>query len=167
MNQCNDTTQQPNTLETLKNGQIDTSTKVTLLDMVKGILLAVLIIALLLFITTLQQAHPKNSLLLVAGMGQNNATTKLTAAKPSRQSLAIFVPKINPTTNRTIATGTKTRHIFSLSHHEEVISYGGFIDLIKDLYGNKSSRLLTVVTSRHLLIGGQKITKLTGVANHG
>ena len=109
----------------------------------------------------------KNSLPLVAGMMDNNATTKLTAAKPSRNLLAIFVPKINPTTNRTIATGAKTRHIFSLSHHEEVISYGGFIDLIKDLYGNKSSRLLTVVTSRHLLIGGQKATKLTGIANHG
>ena len=167
MNQYKDTTQQPNTLETLKTAQNDNRTKVTLLDVIKSILLAVLIIALLLFITTLQQAHPKNSLLLVADMMDNNATTKLTAAKPSRQSLAIFVPKINPTTNRTIATGTKTRHIFSLSHHEEVISYGGFIDLIKDLYGNKSSRLLTVVTIRHLLIGGKKITKLTGVANHG
>ena len=167
MNRYKDTIQTLDTLKAQNKRQIDTSTKVTLLDVIKSILLAVLIIALLLFITTLQQAHPKNSLLLVADMMDNNATTKLTAAKPSRQSLAIFVPKINPTTNRTIATGTKTRHIFSLSHHEEVISYGGFIDLIKDLYGNKSSRLLTVVTSRHLLIGGQKITKLTGVANHG
>ena len=166
MNQYKDTTQQPNTLETLKTAQNDNHTKVTLLDMIKSILLAVLMIGLLLLISSYHQAHPKNSLLLVADMMDNNATTKLTAAKPSRQSLAIFVPKINPTTNRTIATGTKTRHIYSLPTRE-VISYGGFIDLIKDLYGNKSSRLLTVVTSRHLLIGGQKITKLTGVANHG
>lgn len=165
MNHYKDTTYNQNTLETPKNGQIDTSTKVTLLDCVKSILLAVLMIGLLLLISSYHQAHPKNNLLLVAGMGQNNATTKLTAVKPSRQSLAIFVPKINPTTNRTIATGAK-RHIYSLPTRE-VISYGGFIDRIKDLYGNKSSRLLTVVTSRHLLIGGQKITKLTGVANHG
>ena len=163
MNQYKDTTQQPNTLETLKNGQNDNHTKVTLLDMVKSILLAVLMIGLLLLISSYHQAHPKNNLLLVADMMDNNATTKLTAAKPSRQSLAIFVPKINPTTNRTIATGAKKRHIYSLPTRE-VISYGGFIDRIKDLYGNKSSRLLTVVTSRHLLIGGQKITKLTGVA---
>ena len=94
MNQYKDTTQQPNTLETLKNGQNDNHTKVTLLDMVKSILLAVLMIGLLLLISSYHQAHPKNNLLLVAGMGQNNATTKLLAVKPSRHSLAIFVPKI-------------------------------------------------------------------------
>ena len=61
MNQYKDTIQQPNTLETPKNGQIDTSTKVTLLDMVKSILLAVLMIGLLLLISSYHQAHPKNS----------------------------------------------------------------------------------------------------------
>lgn len=167
MNQYKDTTQTTTALKAQNKRQIDTSTKLSLLDVIKSILLAVLMIGLLLLISSYHQAHPKNSLLLVADMMDNNATTKLTAVKPSRHSLAIFVPKINPTTNRTIAAGAKTRHIFSLSHNEEVISYGGFIDRIKNLYGNKSSRLLTVVTSRHLLIGGQKITKLTGVVSHG
>ena len=36
----------------------------------------------------------KNSLPLVAGMMDNNATTKLQAVKPNRHSLAIFIPKI-------------------------------------------------------------------------
>ena len=90
MNQYKDTTQQPNTLETLKNGQIDTSAKVTLLDVIKSILLVVLIIALLLFITTLQQAHPKNSLLLVAGMGQNITLSKTNSDTPNRYPLAFF-----------------------------------------------------------------------------
>ncbi len=166
MNQYKDTTQQPNTLETLKNGQIDTSTKVTLLDVVKSILLAVLIIALLLFITTLQQAHPKNSLPLGVGVIDNSATTKYSAAKPSRHSLAIFVPKINPTTNRTYNTGA-IRHIYTLAQHGIVASYGGFIDLIKDRHGNKSSRLNTVVTSRRPLMGGHKLTKYSGVTRNG
>ena len=166
MNQYKDTTQQPNTLETLKTAQNDNRTKVTLLDMVKSILLAVLIIALLLFITTLQQAHPKNSLLLVADMMDNNATTKLTAAKPSRQSLAIFVPKINPTTNRTIATGAK-RHIYSLLHHGVIASYGGLIRPNKRPFtGNKSSRLVTVVETRPPFLSvGIQTTKLLGGHN--
>ena len=164
MNQCNDTTQQPNTLQTLKNGQIDTSTKVTLLDVIKSILLAVLIIALLLFITTLQQAHPKNSLLLVAGMGQNNATTKLLAVKPSRHSLAIFVPKIYGATNPIIATGAK-RHIYSLLpiQNGSNASYGGLIrpNTIAFMV-NKSRRLVAFVETRHPFLMGGKTTKLQG-----
>ena len=68
MNHYKDTAQQPNTLETLKNGQIDTSTKVTLLDMVKSILLAVLMIGLLLLISSYHQAHPKNNLQSVSAL---------------------------------------------------------------------------------------------------
>ena len=94
MNQYKDTTQQPNTLETLKNGQNDNHTKVTLLDVIKSILLAVLIIALLLFITTLQQAHPKNSLLLVADMMDNkDLSNNHVSGKAKPQLLAFFVPK--------------------------------------------------------------------------
>ena len=165
MNQYKDTTQQPNTLETLKTAQNDNRTKVTLLDVIKSILLAVLIIALLLFITTLQQAHPKNSLLLVADMMDNNATTNHTTAKPSRHSLAIFVPRINPTTNRTIAAGAK-RHIFSLSHNEEVISYDGLMGVNTRPKGNSPSRLYAVVQSRHPLplVNVTNLTKHTGVA---
>ena len=169
MNRYKDTIQTLDTLKAQNKRQIDTSTKVPLLDMVKSILLAVLIIALLLFITTLQQAHPKNSLLLVADMMDNNATTKHITAKPSRHSLAIFVPKINPTTNRTIAAGAKTRHIFSLSHNEEVISYDGLMGVNTRPKGNSPSRLCAVVQSRHPL-PLVKVTNLTnhiGVVSHG
>lgn len=167
MNQYKDTPLTLNALRTPKKRQINTKSKITFHDVIKSILIALFMVGLLLLISSNQQAYPKNSLPSMAGVMHNNATTKLTAAKPSRHSLAIFVPKINPTTNRTIATGAKTRHIYSLSHNEEVISYGGFIDRIKDLYGNKSSRLLTVVTSRRPLMGGQKTTKLTEVVSHG
>lgn len=129
MNQCNDTTYNPNTLQTPKNGQIDTSTKVTLLDMVKSILLAVLIIALLLFITTLQQAHPKNSLLLVAGMGQNITLSKTNSDTPNRYPLAFFMPKYRLTSqvsdNLSI---THLTHFTGLNRHtyaQSVTSYGG------------------------------------------
>ena len=129
MNQCNDTTQQPNTLETLKNGQIDTSTKVTLLDMIKSILLAVLIIALLLFITTLQQAHPKNSLLLVAGMGQNITLSKTNSDTPNRYPLAFFMPKYRLTSQVSDNLSvTHLTHFTGLNRHtyaQSVTSYGG------------------------------------------
>lgn len=167
MHQYKDTTHSPNTLETLKNGQIDTSTKVTFSDVIKSILLAVLMIGLLLLISSYHQAHPKNSLLLVAGMGQNNATTKLKAVKPNRHSLAIFVPKINPTTNRTIATGTNTPHILYISKNGYISAMGGFIDRIKNHCGNKSSRLSAVVTTRPPLNGlGVNLTKLKGGHYH-
>ena len=93
MNQYKDTTYNPNTLETLKNGQIDTSTKVTLLDMVKSILLAVLMIGLLLLISSYHQAHPKNNLQSVAGVIDNKDLSKSHSGQASRYSLAFFVPK--------------------------------------------------------------------------
>ena len=165
MNHYKDTTQQPNALETPKNGQIDTSTKVTLLDTVKSILLAVLMIGLLLLISSYHQAHPKNNLLLVAGMGQNNATTKLLAVKPSRHSLAIFVPKIYGATNPIIATGAK-RHIYSLLpiQNGSNASYGGLIrpNTIAFMV-NKSSRLVTVVETRPPFLSvGIQTTNLLG-----
>lgn len=129
MNQYKDTTYNPNTLETPKNGQIDTSKKVTLLDVIKSILLAVLIIALLLFITTLQQAHPKNSLLLVAGMGQNITLSKTNSDTPNRYPLAFFMPKYRLTSqvsdNLSI---THLTHFTGLNRHtyaQSVTSYGG------------------------------------------
>ena len=94
MNQYKDTTHKPNTLETLKNGQIDTSTKVTLLDMVKSILLAVLMIGLLLLISSYHQAHPKNNLQSVAGVIDNKDLSKTISGQASRYSLAFFVPKL-------------------------------------------------------------------------
>ena len=129
MNQYKDTTQQPNTLETLKNGQNDNHTKVTLLDMVKSILLAVLIIALLLFITTLQQAHPKNSLLLVAGMGQNITLSKTNSDTPNRYPLAFFMPKYRLTSQVSDNLSvTHLTHFTGLNRHtyaQSVTSYGG------------------------------------------
>ena len=112
MNQYKDTTQQPNTLETLKNGQIDTSTKVTLLDMVKSILLAVLMIGLLLLISSYHQAHPKNSLQSVAGMGQNKDLSKNNSGQASRYSLAFFAPKYRLTSQVT--------DIDSATHHPKL-----------------------------------------------
>ena len=94
MNQYKDTTQTTTALKAQNKQQIDTSTKVTLLDVIKSILLAVLIIALLLFITTLQQAHPKNSLLLVADMMDNkDLSNNHVSGKAKPQLLAFFVPK--------------------------------------------------------------------------
>ena len=93
MNQYKDTTQQPNTLETLKTAQNDNHTKVTLLDMVKSILLAVLMIGLLLLISSYHQAHPKNNLQSVAGVIDNKDLSKSHSGQASRYPLAFFVPK--------------------------------------------------------------------------
>ena len=108
----------------------------------------------------------KNSLPLVAGMMDNNATTKLLAVKPSRHSLAIFVPKIYGATNPIIATGAK-RHIYSLLHHGVIASYGGLIRPNKRPFtGNKSSRLVTVVETRPPFLSvGIQTTKLLGGHN--
>ena len=129
MNRYKDTIQTLDTLKAQNKRQIDTSTKVTLLDVIKSILLAVLIIALLLFITTLQQAHPKNSLLLVAGMGQNITLSKTNSDTPNRYPLAFFMPKYRLTSqvsdNLSI---THLTHFTGLNRHtyaQSVTSYGG------------------------------------------
>lgn len=105
----------------------------------------------------------KNSLPLVAGMMDNNATTKLIAVKPNRNLLAIFVPKIHRATNFMIATGAK-RHIYSLLHYGVIASYGRLIRPNKRPFtGNKSSRLLAVVETRPPFLSvGIQTTKLIG-----
>ena len=107
-----------------------------------------------------------NRLPLVAGMMDNNVTTKLLAVKPSRNLLAIFVPKIYGATNPIIATGAK-RHIYSLLHHGVIASYGGLIRPNKRPFtGNKSSRLVTVVETRPPFLSvGIQTTKLLGGHN--
>ena len=129
MNKYKATTQQPNTLETLKTAQNDNRTKLSLLDVIKSILLAVLIIALLLFITTLQQAHPKNSLLLVAGMGQNITLSKTNSDTPNRYPLAFFMPKYRLTSQVSDNLSvTHLTHFTGLNRHtyaQSVTSYGG------------------------------------------
>ena len=107
----------------------------------------------------------KNSLPLVAGMMDNNATTKLLAVKPSRNLLAIFVPKIHRATNFMIATGAK-RHIYSLLHYGVIASYGGLIrpNTIAFMV-NKSRRLVAFVETRRPFLMGGKTTKLQGGHN--
>nr|WP_313012767.1 hypothetical protein [Moraxella sp. CTOTU48841] len=169
MNQYKDTTQTTTALKAQNKRQIDSQTKVTFHDVAKSILIAFFIVGLLLLISSYQSAYPKNNLPNMAAMNNNSTTTKHITAKPSRHSLAIFVPKINPTTNRTIAAGAKTRHIFSLSHNEEVISYDGLMGVNTRPKGNSPSRLCAVVQSRHPL-PLVKVTNLTnhiGVVSHG
>jgi hypothetical protein len=93
MHQYKDTTYNPNTLETPKNGLIDTSTKVTFSDVIKSILLAVLMIGLLLIVSSYHQAHPKNNLQSVAGVIDNKDLSKSHSGQASRYPLAFFVPK--------------------------------------------------------------------------
>ena len=112
MNQCNDTTHKLNTLETLKTAQNDNHTKVTLLDMVKSILLAVLMIGLLLLISSYHQAHPKNSLQSVAGVIDNKDLSKNNSGQASRYSLAFFAPKYRLTSQVT--------DIDSATHHPKL-----------------------------------------------
>ena len=130
MNQYKDTTQTTTALKAQNKRQIDTSTKVTLLDVIKSILLAVLIIALLLFITTLQQAHPKNSLQSVAGVIDNKDLSKSKSGMPNRYSLAFFMPNYRLTSQAndmdsiaplTHFTGLN-RHIYahSVTNYDEV-----------------------------------------------
>lgn len=169
MNQYKDTTQTTTALKAQNKRQIDSQTKVTFHDVAKSILIAFFMVGLLLLISSYQSAYPKNNLPNMAAMNNNSSTTKHITAKPSRHSLAIFVPKINPTTNRTIAAGAKTRHIFSLSHNEEVISYDGLMGVNTRPKGNSPSRLCAVVQSRHPL-PLVKVTNLTnhiGVVSHG
>ncbi|ONG40093.1 hypothetical protein BKE17_01995 [Enhydrobacter sp. H5] len=169
MNQYKDTTQTTTALKAQNKRQIDSQTKVTFHDVAKSILIAFFMVGLLLLISSYQSAYPKNNLPNMAAMNNNSTTTKHITAKPSRHSLAIFVPKINPTTNRTIAAGAKTRHIFSLSHNEEVISYDGLMGVNTRPKGNSPSRLCAVVQSRHPL-PLVKVTNLTnhiGVVSHG
>lgn len=99
----------------------------------------------------------------------NNATTKRKAVKPSRNLLAIFVPKIHRATNFMIATGAK-RHIYSLLpiQNGSNASYGGLIRPNKRPFtGNKSSRLFAVVETRPPFLSvGIQTTKRKGGHNH-
>jgi hypothetical protein len=110
----------------------------------------------------------KNSLPLVAGMMDNNVTTKLQAVKPNRHSLAIFIPKIHGATNPMSTTGIKQRHIYSLLPIQSGsnASYGGLIrpNTIAFMV-NKSRRLVAFVETRRPFLMGGKTTKLQGGHN--
>lgn len=101
-------------------------------------------------------------------------TTKLLAVKPSRHTLAIFMPRICLTTNQQINKGMnritsvfiQARHIFSVTSAN---IYDGLIEPnTKAFMVNKLNRLVTVVKTRHpFFMGGNKLTKLLGVIHHG
>lgn len=88
------------------------------------------------------------SLVKSTGVFNNTATTKLTTAKPSRHSLAIFVP--------ILSTG-------AMLSYSDFTVYGGLIEpnTIPPA-GNKFSRLLAVVETCHPIYGVVSLTKLTG-----
>lgn len=101
--------------------------------------------------------------------GYHNPTTKLLAVKPSRHTLAIFMPRICLTTNQQINKGInkntsvfiQARHIFSVTSAN---IYDGLIEPnTKAFMVNKLNRLVTVVKTRHpFFMGGNKLTKLLG-----
>ena len=176
MNQYKDTTHKPNTLETLKTAQNDNHTKVTLLDMVKSRLLAVLIIGLLLLISSYHQAHPKNNLLLVADMMDNKDLSKLESGQPSRYSLAFFMPNYRLTSQvndidsiapLTHFTGLN-RHIYahSVTNYGEVTSQNKIaftVNMRGGFFRAKSEPCLTPFWDWQSLLTQQS----KGVANHG
>ena len=106
--------------------------------------------------------------------GYHNPTTKLLAVKPSRHTLAIFMPRICLTTNQQINKGInritsvfiQARHIFSVTSAN---IYDGLIEPNKiPLVGNKLNRLVTVVKTCHpFFMGGNTLTKLLGAIHHG
>ncbi|WP_296192199.1 MULTISPECIES: hypothetical protein [unclassified Psychrobacter] len=106
--------------------------------------------------------------------GYHNHTTKLIAVKPSRHSLAIFVPKTCLTTNQQATTGMnkntsvfiQARHIFSAVTGANI--YDGLIEPnTKAFTVNKLNRLLAVVKTRHpIFMGDNKLTNLIGGHNH-
>ena len=101
-------------------------------------------------------------------------TTKLIAVKPSRHTLAIFMPRICLTTNQQINKGMniitsvfiQARHIFSVTSAN---IYDGLIEPnTKAFTVNKLNRLLAVVKTRHpFFMGGNELTNLIGAIHHG
>ena len=102
--------------------------------------------------------------------GYHSLTTKLLAVKPSRHSLAIFVPKTCLTTNQQATTGMnkntsvfiQARHISSAVTGANI--YDGLIEPNTTAFTvNKLNRLVTVVKTRHpFFMGDNKLTKLLG-----
>lgn len=102
--------------------------------------------------------------------GYHSLTTKLLAVKPSRHSLAIFVPKTCLTTNQQATTGmNKNTSVFIQARHTSSIViganiYDGLIEPNTTAFTvNKLNRLVTVVKTRHpIFMGDNKLTKLLG-----
>lgn len=95
----------------------------------------------------------------VVKVGNNNATTKLTTAQPSRHSMAIFMPN---TCQTVLATGVNT----TVFHNFTPCNFMRIVGLITQntipILGNMRSRLLAVVETQHHLFLNGTLTKLTG-----
>jgi hypothetical protein len=126
-------------------------------------------IGLLLSLIACQQVQPK-PIATDDNSGYHSLTTKLLAVKPSRHSLAIFVPKTCLTTNQQATTGMnkntsvfiQARHISSAVTGANI--YDGLIEPNTTAFTvNKLNRLVTVVKTRHpIFMGDNKLTKLLG-----
>ena len=142
----------------------------------RGLLLSFIIfmawvagIGLLLSLIACQQVQAK-PIATDDNSGYHSLTTKLLAVKPSRHSLAIFVPKTCLTTNQQATTGMnkntsvfiQARHISSAVTGANI--YDGLIEPnTKAFTVNKLNRLLAVVKTRHpIFMGDNKLTKLLG-----
>ena len=118
----------------------------------------------------ISSCKPVKSLVTTDNTGYHSPTTKLIAVKPSRHSLAIFVPKTCLTTNQQATTGMnkntsvfiQARHIFSAVTGANI--YDGLIEPnTKAFTVNKLNRLLAVVKTRHpIFMGDNKLTNLIG-----
>ncbi|MDN3397674.1 hypothetical protein QL919_02900 [Psychrobacter sp. APC 3426] len=101
-------------------------------------------------------------------------TTKLIAVKPSRHTLAIFVPIICLTTNQQMNKGInknksalQARHKYSTVESANI--YDGLIEPNTIAFVvNKLNRLLAVVkTRRPFFMGDHKLTNLIGAIHNG
>ena len=85
----------------------------------------------------------------------NNATTKLLTALPSRHFLAIFTPTVSDNSPTSV-------NIPSLQDAHSITNYGGVIGVNTRPKGNSPSRLVAVVEPCHPLSWVVTLTKLLG-----
>ena len=108
------------------------------------------VMACLFLLLLIASCKPVKSLVTTDNTGYHSPTTKHSAAKPSRQSLAIFVPKTDLINTQTVTTGTDknvtsiNRYTYGTGHSD--VSYDGTSEPNKTpLWGNKFRRLNAVV----------------------
>ena len=108
------------------------------------------VMACLFLLLLTASCKPVKSLVTTDNTGYHSPTTKHSAAKPSRQPLAIFVPKTDLINTQTVTTGTDknvtsiNRYTYGTGHSD--VSYDGTSEPNKTpLWGNKFRRLNAVV----------------------
>ncbi|STY87511.1 Uncharacterised protein [Moraxella ovis] len=92
----------------------------------------------------------KNSLAKSHELGNNTATTKLSAVKPNRHTLAIFTPNTQATPANTAPKGCVSNFV------------GLIVQNTIALVVNMHSRLITVVETQRPIFGAYSLTKLSG-----